>query len=228
MPIRYEVDPAHRVVVATADEVVTQADLLDYLASVLAHPDVRPGFCELADLRGVTRIEISDSAISDGVPSAIKEVEREVQETRTAVVVADHNAAEVLRVYELLRTAVPSTVRLFSDMDEAREWLGLAREGRPAERRVVPRSTVQIAVLCGMDIEDRSAQIVNLSLSGALLSCPTIRPAIGALVHIQWEPPGAQEMSELRGTVVRHADDGFAVRFQTVTAELLRLLGDPF
>jgi hypothetical protein len=228
MPIRFEVDPAQRLVMATADEVVTQADLRDYLTSVLVHPDVRPGFRELADLRGVTRIEIPASAISDGISSAIKEIEREVQETRTAILVSDHNAAEVSRLYDLLRTAVPSTVRLFSDMDEAREWLGLARENPPAERRVVPRSTVQIAVLCGMEVEDRSAQIVNLSLSGALLSCPTIRPAIGAPVHIRWEPPGAQGPSELRGTVVRHADGGFAVRFQTVTAELLRILGDPF
>jgi hypothetical protein len=47
-------------------------------------------------------------------------------------------------------------------------------------------------------------------------------------IHIRWEPPGVQRTSELSGTVVRHAEGGFAVRFHKATAELLSFLGDPF
>ncbi len=228
MPIRYEVDPARRLVAATADAVVTEADFRDYLTSVLVHPDVRAGFCELVDLRGVTRIEIPDSVIADGIPSTLKEFEQPLKESRTAIVVSEENAAEVSRLYDLVRRVIPIRVRLFGDMGEARDWLGLTRRAQPSERRVAPRKAVQIGVLCRTGVQNRSAQIVNLSLSGALLLCPTVSPAIGAPIEIQWDPPGADVASKLRGTVVRHAEDGFAVRFQSVTEELLRLLGDPF
>lgn len=228
MPIRFEVDPARRLVVTTAGAVVTQADLQNYITSVLAHPGVRPGFCELVDLRGVTRIEIPESVIADGLPNAIKEHKQQLTKSKTAIVTSEDNAEEVSRLYELLRRAVPTTVGLFGDLDEAREWLGLTRGSLRSERRVAPRSTVQIAVLCSTGMQFRSAEIIDLSLSGALLSCPTIRPAIGVPVQIWWESPGAQGMFELLGTVVRHVEGGFAVRFQTATAELLWLLGDPF
>ena len=228
MPIRFEVDPAQRLVLATADAVVTEADLRDYVTSVLTHPDVRPGFNELGDLRGVRRIEIRESAIAEGIPSAIKEHESQLNETRTALVVSEDNWEEVSRLYDLLRRAVPTTVRLFGDMDEARAWLGLAGASRRSERRVAPRRAVQLPVLCQTGIENHPAEIVNISLSGVLLSCPTARPAIGTRVTIWWKPPHAQGAYELSGTVVRHAESGFAVRFQTATEELLSLLGDPF
>jgi hypothetical protein len=228
MPIRYEVDAARRLVVATADAVVTETDLRDYVTSVLAHPDIRPGFRELADLRGVTRIEIPASVIADGIPSAIKGLEPQLAETRTAIVASEENAEEVSRVYDLLGTVVPTTVRLFGNMDEARKWLGLAGESQRSERRVAPRSTMQIAVVCRIGVQNHPAEIINLSLSGVLLRCPTARPAIGVPVRIWWEPPGAEGTSELRGTVVRHAEGGFAVRFRMATPELLELLGDPF
>jgi len=228
MPIRYEVDPARGLVVATADGVVTEADLRDYVTSVLSHPDVRPGFRELVDLRGATRIEIRPSAMLEGIPSSIKEFEQHLGATRTAVVVPEDRVEEVSRLYDLLRRVVPNAIRLFCAMDEAREWLGIGGAIRPSQRRVAPRSAVRIDVTCRTGVQDGPAEIVNLSLSGALLVCPAIRPAIGEPVEIQWEPPGMRGTSELRGTVVRHAGGGFAVRFQRATPELLWLLGDPF
>lgn len=228
MPVQYEVDPAHRLVLATAVGVVTEVDLRNYIESVLAHPDLRPGFRELADLRGLTRIEISVSAIVGGVPGAIRGLERQLKETKTALVASKFNLEMVSRLYEFLRTSVPTTVRLFTDMDEARQWLGLAEERREGERRVAPRREVPIPVFCQIGTQNHSAEIINLSLSGALLSCPTIRPAIGTPVEIQWRPPGSEEGSMLRGTVVRNYEGGFAVRFPTMTADLLRFLGDPF
>jgi len=228
MPSRYEVDPARRLVLATADAVVTEADLRDYVTSVLAHPDIRPGFRELLDLRGVTRIEVRPSAMLEGVPNSIKEFTEQLGETRTAVVAPEDRAEEVARLCDLVRRVVPNTIRLFGDMDEARAWLGLAGETRPSQRRVAPRSAVRIGVTCRMGTLDRPAEIVNLSLSGALLVCPAMQPEVGVPVEIWWEPPGRSGTSELRGTVVRHAESGFAVRFQRATPDLLWLLGDPF
>lgn len=228
MPIRFEVDPARRLVVATAVAVVTEADLRGYLTSVLAHPDVRPGFNELGDLRGVTRIEIRDSVVAEGVSNAIKEHEPRLHETRTAIVVSEENREQVSRLCELLRTVVPTTAKLFGDIDEARAWLGLAGVGQRSERRVAPRKAVQIAVLCQTGVQSHPAEILNISLSGALLRCPTARPGIGVPITISWEPPNVQGTSELSGTVVRHAESGFAVRFETATEELLSFLGDPF
>jgi len=84
--------------------------------------------------------------IAEGIPSAIKEHESQLNETRTAIVVSEDNWEEVSRLYDLLRSALPTTVRLFGDMDDARAWLGLGGASRRSERRVAPRRAVEIAV----------------------------------------------------------------------------------
>ena len=127
---------------------------------------------------------------------------------------------EVRPLYELLRTSVPATVRLFLDLSAARAWLELSEEG---ERRRDPRKTVRLNVQMRKGIQEFSGRLMNISLSGALLQCASFRLLKGNFVKIHFQPDWSSPV-ELTGTVVRHADSTFAIQFLSVTDELVDLL----
>ncbi len=95
------------------------------------------------------------------------------------------------------------------------------------KRRAVRRKRGPLTAFCRSGDQEASAQIVNISLSGALLRCASLRPIPGALVKIWWDPSDAHAPIELTGTVVRSGEMGFAIHFREVTQELRQLLGDP-
>jgi hypothetical protein len=227
MPITYRVDLERKLVLVTAEGTLTDADLRAYIGSVLTNPDARPGFYELADLRGVTRVEVSIAAI-DVVTGTIQEFGQQIKETKSAVVASSRNAEEISRLYELLRTRVRATVKLFQDVDEAQAWLGLINDNQQnPHRRVSPRKQVRLLACCRSGIETGSAQLVNISLTGALLESKWIYPVRGSLVKILFESPDIDAPIELTGMVVRYTQNSFAIQFLTVTNELLELVGDP-
>ena len=63
MPISFRVDRENHVVLARAWGVVTATQLTSYIETVLRDANVQRGFNELIDLRGVTRVEVSDRGI---------------------------------------------------------------------------------------------------------------------------------------------------------------------
>ena len=68
--------------------------------------------------------------------------------------------------------------------------------------------------------------MVNVSLSGALLESASIRPEQGAAVKLVFALPGAGTSSQLRGTVARHTETGFAIRFLAANDVLRELVGE--
>ena len=96
--------------------------------------------------------------------------------------------------------------------------------GHTRERRAAPRIQVQLSVLAQSGTEQTSAQLVNISVTGALLEAPWAHPPLGALVKLQFESTEVDEPIKLTGTVARHTASAFAVRFHQVTNELLRLV----
>ncbi len=227
MPVTYRVDRERSLALTTAEATLTPADLQGYVRAVLADPDVRPGFNELVDLTHVASLELSTADIAS-VVGAIEEFGQKVKETRTALVTSDRNAEEISRLYDLFRTRMPGTMRLFRDLAEARAWLGVADDGDQAARawRIALPMTVHLTVLGSSAVRDRLARVVDISYSGALISCPSTRAAQGSLVAIWWFPVDAHALIELKGTVVRHTETGFAIQFEEVTDELLELLGE--
>ncbi len=95
------------------------------------------------------------------------------------------------------------------------------------KRRAARRKRGPLTAICRSGDQEVVAQIVNISLSGALLKCASLRPVRGALVRIWWDPSDAHAPNELTGTVVRNMEMGFAIEFREVTKELLQLLDDP-
>ena len=196
---------------ATALGILTDADLRPYLGTVTTDADVEPGFNELFDLREVAKLEITASGIED-VAYLVQGFGQYVKETKTAIVASHRNTAVVSSLYEIFRTNVPSTVRLFHDMVAARAWLGLP------DARSAPRKQVRFAVLCRTGLHEGSARLVNLSLSEALLESKLFKPERGRTVRIGFPS------FEVLGTVVRHTKSGFAIQFLGATDELLENL----
>ncbi len=221
MPITYRVDRERKLVLATAQGVLTEADLRAYVRTVLSDSQVRPGFNELIDLRNMTSVEVSTLGVGSIVDVILK-FAHAVKESKTALVASDLNVQEVSRLNEFLRTTVPTTVQLFRDVAAARAWLGLsvARPNNPGERRVAPRTEVRFAVLCRSGIRNGAGVLVNISASGALLECPSICPATDSILTIQFDTPERDAPIKLRGKVVRQTKAGFAVQFLRVTPEL--------
>ena len=51
-----------------------------------------------------------------------------------------------------------------------------------------------------------------------------IYPVLGAPIKIQFGPPEVDPPIDLKGTVVRHTEAGFAIRFAAITKELQELV----
>ncbi len=98
--------------------------------------------------------------------------------------------------------------------------------GHTRERRTAQRIQVQLSVLTRSGTVQRSTQLVNISVTGALLETTWAHPPLGALVKLLFESPEVDGPIKLTGTVARHTASGFAVRFQQVTKELLNLVAD--
>lgn len=211
MPITYWVDVENRVVMATALGILADADLPPYLEAVTTDADVEPGFNELFDIREVTEVGITVSGIED-VADRVQGIAQYFKETKTAIVASNRNTAAVSPFYKILRTNLPSTVRLFRDMVAARAWLGLPDD------RSAPRKQVRFDVLCGTGLREESARLVDLSLSGALLESKFLKPDRGRTVRIRFPS------FEVLGTVVRHTKGGFAIQFLGTTDKVMESL----
>ena len=94
------------------------------------------------------------------------------------------------------------------------------------ERRTASRKKVSLAVLCRSEDQRGAGQMVNASLSGALLEPASIQPDHGAAVTILFTTPGARRSSELSGTVVRHTETGFAIQFLAANDSLRELVAE--
>ena len=92
MPITYRVAVEHRVVLATANGVLTDADLLVHLGTLTTDPDVQPGFNELYNLRDMMEVRITTSHVED-VHAFIHQIEQHFKEMKTAFVASDTNTS---------------------------------------------------------------------------------------------------------------------------------------
>ena len=93
------------------------------------------------------------------------------------------------------------------------------------DRRHHPRFCARFEAFCSSGREEGQGQLRDLSYSGAQISDVAFRPALGTTVRlfvlVDPSPP-----FELTGVVVRHLDDGFAIEFSELAAEVRNLVDD--
>ncbi|MFN2567455.1 MAG: hypothetical protein ABR499_20860 [Gemmatimonadaceae bacterium] len=130
MPIRIRVDPAARVRHAVLEGTVGDDELLDTYGTVLGDPNFDPTLNDLVDARGVRRVDVTPAGVRK-LADLVQQIDRFSLPTKVAVVAADDVAYETARMYEALRVGqrAPAEHRVFRDMAEARQWLGLEPEG---------------------------------------------------------------------------------------------------
>ena len=119
MGATYRIDLALRMVFSTANEVLTDEDLLDHQARLRSDPDFDSSFSQLIDCTQVTELRVSSSGVRRVAKTKLFDA------TSRRAIVADQNQVfGMARMFELMNGG-PEEIRVFRDMKEARRWLGL-------------------------------------------------------------------------------------------------------
>lgn len=135
MPLRYQIDDEHRVVLTTGFGVLTDQEIFEYKQSVWSREEVA-GYDELVDVSGVDRVEFPTterlrelarlSASMDVLPAS-----------RVAIVANDLVTFEIARMYRIFRKLDRRSIRdvsVFRKVEEAMAWLK-APAADPSSRR---------------------------------------------------------------------------------------------
>ncbi len=118
MPISYEVDAPSQLMVVTLHGVVTTEDIRAIQSALSSGPAFEPGFSQLLDLRGITRMDLSTSDVRRSADAS------PLKEVRRAFVVEEDFHFGLVRQFGVFRDGVDE-VRVFRDIAKARGWLGL-------------------------------------------------------------------------------------------------------
>ncbi len=126
MPIRYTIDRERRLVTATPQGVLTDADIFAYQQAAWSGPETK-GFDELIDMGGVTEVEFVSADRVSELARLSGSMDAPDSPSRLAIVAASDHHYGLGRMYQAYREiATPGTkvVRVFRNRAEALEWLG--------------------------------------------------------------------------------------------------------
>lgn len=129
MPISYTIDRQRNLVLTTATGVLTDEELLDHKRELIADPEFEPGMKELSDVRGIERLDVSPAGVRRLVALDQEHVDRLGQDYRLAIVAPADASFGTARMYQMLTEANVENIGVFRDMDEAKDWLGVASGG---------------------------------------------------------------------------------------------------
>lgn len=128
MPIEHRVDAEANLLVVVASGPVADEDLLKYARRIAEDVSISAGHDELIDLRGVEAGGEVTSPTLRRVASMFSAIDRTPERSRVALVANSDVAYGLSRMYQAFRSESPLDLRVFREMPEAREWLGLPPE----------------------------------------------------------------------------------------------------
>ena len=120
MPASYRIDVARRLVLGRAWGVFTAQELYDNYNKLAADPLFDPSFVQLVDLREVERVDMEPSVIRRHALEYLFS-----SGTQRALVTSSDVEYHLARMYKTFAEYVPQNVRVFRDMHDAEQWLGL-------------------------------------------------------------------------------------------------------
>jgi hypothetical protein len=121
MPIVHTIDAAHRLVRSRLWDVVTEIDAWSSAAALVNDPSFDPTFAQLADMREVTRVEVSTNTVRELAVMRIFS-----PEARRALIVASGLQRGVGRMTTSYAESGEQQIALFETVPEAERWLGVA------------------------------------------------------------------------------------------------------
>ncbi len=122
MPIEMRVKGAERLVLGKLRGAVGTREMIDALDGVVADPGFRPGFDVLSDHR-----EIASPLAPDQLEALLGHLSTlggSFAGSRWAIVTTAPASYGMMRMLSVLAEPIGLEVRVFREMDEAREWLG--------------------------------------------------------------------------------------------------------
>ena len=131
---RYEIDEDLRLITATFEGEVTDTDLFEYLADMLANTGYGAGWHSFIDFTRIGTVSLTTAGVEQ-MRALPPDMEKRLHGAR-AVIVARANSAAfgMARMYEMLGDNVPYKIAVLSDHEEAMGWL-FARTDRDDRSR---------------------------------------------------------------------------------------------
>jgi hypothetical protein len=125
MALHVEVDPEKRIIFVSGEGVVTDDDLLEYVNQYLNGTDLG-SYDELFDLSAADLEDLTYAGLSS-VAAAAAATDPDSRPVKIAIVVSESRGMGVSRLYQSLRESKGGRrlTRVFWDLSECREWLGL-------------------------------------------------------------------------------------------------------
>lgn len=92
-------------------------------------------------------------------------------------------------------------------------------------QRQMPRFKAEFETLFSTERQEGAGIVADISYGGVRIDEASLQPKIGAVlrIYVFLQPVSPVE---LRGTVIRHTDSGFALAFEEGNEELRRLVDD--
>ena len=125
MPLRVQVDRDREIIFVDGQGVVTDDDLLSYVAEYLGGDGLQ-GFDELFDLSGADLVDLTYAGLAS-VAKAAAATDPDAEPTRIAILVSETLGLGLSRMYQSLRESKGGrrSTRVFQDRSECHEWLGI-------------------------------------------------------------------------------------------------------
>ena len=124
MPIRYQIDDEHRLVLTSGHGVLTDQEVFEYKQSVWSHAHLA-GYDELVDMTHVERIDVPSTERLRELARLSAAMDVPIP-SRVAIVANDLVTTGIARMYEMLRGLDPRSTRdvsVFRSVEEAVLWL---------------------------------------------------------------------------------------------------------
>jgi hypothetical protein len=128
MPIRYDIDRDQRLVIATVQGVLTEAEIFNYQREVWSQPE-NSGYGELIDMTAVSEIESATPSGMSRLADLSSSMDAPDSPSKLAIVATSNLHFGLGRRYQARREmARKSTkvVSVFRGRQEALEWLGVS------------------------------------------------------------------------------------------------------
>jgi hypothetical protein len=136
MPIDFTIDPAARLVVYIVEGTASREEAIEFIDTVIAHPEFQRGFNFLGDRRDV--VHGPSSGYVYGVTEDINSRRNALSPCRWAVIVSNDYSYGMARMWGIMTERAKVEILSFRMAEEAAGWLGVSADHVP--QRFVPRS----------------------------------------------------------------------------------------
>jgi hypothetical protein len=142
MPFSFTIDPSARLVIYIVEGHATRDEAIEFIDTVIAHPDFRRGFNFLGDRRDVVRAP--NSGYIYGITEDLNARKKALAPCKWAVIVSDDLAYGMARMWGIMTDRTGVEIIPFHTADEAAEWLGVDESFVPL--RFVPSSREMVQI----------------------------------------------------------------------------------